>query len=108
MVEFRRSHRTTSDMIRILSWMILGLAACNAAAKPNMLFIFADDLGWRDVGFHGGRTATQTIDRIAKEGVELARCYAFPFCSPTRAALLTGRTPIRYGMVYTVIRPWSP
>lgn len=78
------------------------------AGHPNLVIFLADDLGWGDVGFHGARTATPNIDRIAKEGVELARCYAFPFCSPTRAALLTGRMPIRYGMVYTVIRPWSP
>jgi arylsulfatase A-like enzyme len=89
----------------------LATAAATLSAQtppPNLVIILADDLGWSDVGFHGGRTATPNIDRIAKEGVELARCYAFPFCSPTRAALLTGRMPIRYGMVYTVIRPWSP
>ena len=73
-----------------------------------MVIVLADDLGWRDVGFHGGKTPTPHIDRIAREGLELARCYAFPFCSPTRSALLTGRMPIRYGMVFTVIRPWSP
>lgn len=77
-------------------------------ARPNIVIFLADDLGWGDVGFHGGRTPTPNIDRIAREGVELSRCYAFPFCSPTRAALLTGRMPIRYGMVFTVIRPWSP
>mgnify|MGYP000019068242 CR=1 FL=1 len=79
-----------------------------AAPRPNIVILLADDLGWRDVGFHGGRTPTPNIDRIAREGLELQRCYAFPFCSPTRSALLTGRMPIRYGMVFTVIRPWSP
>ena len=78
------------------------------AVRPNIVVLLADDLGWRDVGFHGGATPTANIDRIVREGVELERCYAFPFCSPTRSALLTGRMPIRYGMVFTVIRPWSP
>ena len=84
------------------------VASLAVPARPNVVIVLADDLGWRDVGFHGGKTPTPHIDRIAREGLELARCYAFPFCSPTRSALLTGRMPIRYGMVFTVIRPWSP
>lgn len=84
------------------------LAAQSATTPPNLVILLADDLGWRDVGFHGGRTPTPNIDRLVSEGLELTRCYAYPFCSPTRSALLTGRMPIRYGMVYTVIRPWSP
>ena len=84
------------------------VASLAVPARPNVVIVLADDLGWRDVGFHGGKTPTPHIDRIAREGLDLARCYAFPFCSPTRSALLTGRMPIRYGMVFTVIRPWSP
>jgi arylsulfatase A-like enzyme len=79
-----------------------------AARRPNIVLFLADDLGWGDVGFHGGITPTPNIDRIAREGLELARCYSYPFCSPTRAALLTGRMPVRFGMVYNVIRAWSP
>lgn len=78
-----------------------------AAARPNILLIVADDLGWQDVGYHGGPAATPNIDRLARQGVELDRYYAFPVCSPTRSALLTGRSPMRYGVIYSVIRPWA-
>lgn len=58
------------------------------------------------MSFHGGRIATPNIDRIAAEGAELARYYVAPVCSPTRAGLLTGRYPIRYGAMRAVIPPW--
>jgi len=60
--------------------------------------ILADDLGWKDVGYHGSEIATPRIDRIAREGVELDRFYAQPTCSPTRAALMTGKSPMRLGI----------
>ena len=59
----------------------------------------ADDLGWGDVGFHGGIASTPNLDQLAKESVELTRFYAYPACSPARAALLTGRFPQRFGIV---------
>jgi len=103
MVEFLRSHRTTSDMIRILSWMILGLAACNAAAKPNILFIFADDLGWRDVGYQGGGFfETPRIDAFAKSAMVFTNGYApAANCQPTRACLISGQYTPRHH-VYAV------
>jgi arylsulfatase B len=78
------------------------------AARPNVVLFLADDLGWNDVGFHGSPIRTPHIDRIAAQGVRFTQLYAFPLCSPTRAALMTGRSPMRYGLVYSVIRPWSP
>jgi len=77
-----------------------------AAERPNFVFLVADDLGWADVGFHGGRIATPAIDRIAQEGVRLERFYVCPVCSPTRAGLMTGRWPLRVGIMRTVIPPW--
>ncbi len=91
--------------------LLVGLAACSGEdppTQPNIVIIVADDLGWRDVGFHGAEIATPHIDRIAGEGVELARFYAAPVCSPTRVALLTGRYPIRYGLQRVTIKPWTP
>ena len=81
--------------------------AAGAPDRPNVVIFLADDLGWGDVGFHGGRQIdTPSIDRLAREGVELHRFYATPICSPTRAALMTGRDPMRLGVAYGVIMPW--
>jgi len=70
----------------------------NAGAKPNIVFIIADDLGWNDVGYHGSEIKTPNIDALASRGMELDRYYAYPSCSPTRTAIMTGRTPIRQGV----------
>ena len=78
-----------------------------AAEKPNVIAIVADDLGWNDVGFHGGDIDTPSLDRLAAEGSELNRFYTTPICSPTRAALMTGRDPIKLGVAYGVIFPWD-
>ena len=77
-----------------------------AAPRPNVLILLADDLGWADVGYHAKRFRTPRIDRLVREGVELDRFYVCPMCSPTRAALMTGRYPIRYGLSRAVIPPW--
>jgi len=75
--------------------------------KPNIIIILADDLGWGDVGFHGSEIRTPNLDQLAKEGVILNRFYTAPVCSPTRAGLMTGRYPNRFGLRETVIPPWS-
>jgi arylsulfatase B len=75
--------------------------------KPNIIIILADDLGWGDVGFHGSKIMTPNLDKLAKEGVVLNHYYTAPVCSPTRAGLLTGRYPNRYGLRATVVPPWS-
>jgi arylsulfatase A-like enzyme len=78
-----------------------------SSRRPNVVILLADDLGWADVGFHGSDIHTPNIDRLAREGTECSRFYSLPVCSPTRSALLTGRSPMRLGLGYTVIRPWS-
>ena len=75
--------------------------------RPNVIIMLADDLGWNDVGFHGGDIDTPSLDRLAQEGVELNRFYTTPICSPTRAALMTGRNPMRLGVAYGVIMSWD-
>jgi len=67
------------------------------ATRPNILLVVADDLGWRDVGWHGGPFQTPVLDQLVREGVELDRHYAQPVCSPTRTALLSGRWTSRFG-----------
>ncbi len=76
--------------------------------QPNVVLIVADDLGWNDVSYHGGAEfETSNIDRLTQEGVELDRFYTPPLCTPTRAALLTGRDPIRFGIAYSSVMPWD-
>ena len=72
-------------------------------AQPNIVLIMADDLGWGDVGYHGGEAATPNIDRISAEGVRFDRFYAQPICTPTRASLMTGRYAWRSGMASGVV-----
>ncbi|MBN8637508.1 MAG: sulfatase-like hydrolase/transferase [Anaerolineae bacterium] len=66
-------------------------------SSPNILLIVADDLGWSDVGWHGGFAKTPNMDRLVKEGVELDHHYVQPVCTPTRTALMSGRYPGRFG-----------
>lgn len=76
--------------------------------RPNMLIILADDLGYADAGFNGGKTIpTPNVDRLAATGINLTDFRACPMCSPTRAGLLTGRWPGRFGLMRAVIPPWS-
>ncbi len=77
------------------------------APAPNVIIMLADDLGWADVGYRGSDIATPNIDRLAKEGMRLERFYATPFCSPTRAALMTGRDPIKMGVAHAVFMAWD-
>ena len=83
------------------------LVAANDApqAKPNIVFLLIDDLGYADCGFNGGREIkTPNIDKLAVSGAVLESHYVQPVCSPTRAALMTGRYATRTG-VYTIVRP---
>ena len=82
-------------------------AQLSFAEKPNVIIMVADDLGWADVGYHGGDIDTPSLDALAREGVQLDRFYTTPICSPTRAALMTGRNPMRLGVAYGVILPWD-
>jgi arylsulfatase A-like enzyme len=81
--------------------LILLLAGCNAAPKPNILVIVVDDLGWMDVGFNNPDTFYETpnLDRLASQGAVFTSAYSSSsVSSPTRASLLTGRHPVRLGM----------
>ena len=70
--------------------------------KPNVILILADDLGYGELGCYGSEDVkTPNMDRLAKEGVRCTDGYsAFPVCSPSRAAILTGRYPARFGPTY--------
>jgi arylsulfatase A-like enzyme len=78
-------------------------AAQPAAARPHIVYIVSDDQGWKDVGFHGSDIKTPNIDQLAQGGARLEQFYAQPMCTPSRAALMTGRYPHRYGLQTLVI-----
>ncbi len=86
------------SLILIASLFNHAQAAANKSSAPNIVIILADDLGWNDVGYHGSEINTPNIDRLAAEGLELDRFYAQPTCSPTRAALMTGKSPKTLGI----------
>lgn len=80
--------------------LLLATAVSGAAERaPHIVMILADDMGWADLGADGSKIDTPNLDRLAKEGAKLTRFYASaPMCSPTRAALLTGRYPHSVGV----------
>lgn len=82
-----------------LSLVILSSLAAAAQPKPNILVIVADDLGYADIGVHGGKeVATPNIDTLAASGVRCTSGYVCsPYCSPSRAGFLTGTSPVRFG-----------
>ena len=65
----------------------------------------ADDLGNADLGYRGGEIKTPNIDKLANDGVRLESFYGLPVCTPSRAALMTGRYPMRHGLQTLVIFP---
>ncbi len=70
-----------------------------AAQKPNIIVILADDLGYGDLACYGAKDiATPHIDQMAREGAKFTSCYVAPVCSPTRAALMTGSVAQRVGI----------
>jgi arylsulfatase A-like enzyme len=79
----------------------------HAAPRPNILFLLADDLGAYDVSWRGSKIKTPNLDKLAFSGARLEQFYVQPVCSPTRAALLTGRYPMRHGLQVGVVRPWA-
>jgi hypothetical protein len=84
--------------------------AVSAAEKPNVIFMLADDLGQRDLGCYGSTLyETPNLDRLAKEGARFTNGYAAcPVCSPTRAAVQTGRWPQRTGITDYIGSPLKP
>ena len=104
-------------MKRKACFLFLFLAVCptvvsaqSAATspKPHIILFVSDDMGWNEVGYHGSKIATPHIDRLAKEGVQLDRFYVHPICSPTRTALMTGRSPARFGITGAIGRGVVP
>ena len=87
--------------------LIIVFSACwvNSYAATNLVVFVADDMGWGDVGYHDSEIRTPNIDRLAAEGMRLERFYVHPLCSPTRGALMTGRSPLTTGLLMPT-EPW--
>jgi arylsulfatase A-like enzyme len=78
-----------------------------AGPRPDLVVLLADDLGTGDLGRSGGPARTPSLDRFFAEGLELRRFYTSPLGTPTRAALLTGRSAMELGLQYHELRGWS-
>ena len=77
----------------ILATLLIGLARADAAPRPNVVFILADDLGYGELGCYGQKKIrTPNIDRLASQGLRFTRHYSgAPVCAPARCVLLTGK-----------------
>ena len=93
----------------IVPFLLVFLLSLAQGERPNFLIVLADDLGFGDLGCYGNESIiTPEIDQFAAEGLKLTSCYAaHPNCSPSRAGLMTGRTPFRLG-IYNWIPMFSP
>ena len=76
--------------------------------QPNIIFILADDLGWNDVSWNNPDMPTENMERLAKEGIRLDQAYSQQVCTPSRAALLTGRYPFHIGRQKRALKPLQP
>jgi len=89
-------------MTRFLAAVMLSFVAVPAVAaepaKPNIVLILADDLGWSDIGCYGGEIKTPNLDALAKSGLRFTQFYNGTRCCPTRASLLTGLYPHQAGV----------
>ncbi|GAB4138614.1 MAG: sulfatase-like hydrolase/transferase [Planctomycetaceae bacterium] len=111
----KQQERASSKVCRFgnsrIQFLVLLLLICGLsnrdlyAAKPNIIVVLADDLGYGDLACYGHKVIkTPHLDQFAKQGLRLTSCYAAaPNCSPSRAGLMTGRTPYRVG-----IHNWIP
>ncbi|HVY68612.1 MAG TPA: sulfatase-like hydrolase/transferase, partial [Verrucomicrobiae bacterium] len=94
-------NRSLAALLICLACLVTGLAnAAETTRPPNIVFILVDDLGWADLACNGSKSyKTPNIDRLAREGARFSQAYtAAPICSPTRASILTGRSPARLHM----------
>ena len=94
---------------RVVAWQQGPAKAADGKPPPNIILIVADDLGYNDISLNGGGVAdgvvkTPNIDALAREGVNFTTAYAAnATCSPSRAAMMTGRYPTRFGFEYTAV-----
>src|SRR4051812_6801532 len=86
----------------LLALVALVAATSPAVAKPNIVIIMADDMGFSDLGCYGSEISTPNLDGLAKAGLRFTQFYNTARCCPTRAALLTGLYPHQAGVGHMV------
>jgi arylsulfatase A-like enzyme len=94
-----------TNLLVLASLALFLPSAAFATDKPNIVLILADDLGNADLGYRGSDIKTPNIDALAQGGVRCEAYYGLPVCTPARAALMTGRYPMRDGLQTLVIFP---
>ena len=104
----RKSDMAVKFYFLLLLFFWLHSTKANADTKPNILFIVMDDLGWNDTSYQGSEIPTPTIDRFAQQGIRLQQYYVQRLCSPTRAAILSGRYPYYLQLERNVITNGQP
>ncbi len=92
--------RTMVYQLLCLATLLTGARsdAAEAAARPNIVVVLADDMGFSDLGCYGSEIPTPNLDQLAADGLQFTQFYNTPRCSPTRAALLTGLYSHQAGM----------
>ena len=87
--------------------LAFGFHDANAAERPNVILIMVDDMGFSDLGYHGGEIDTPNLDALAKGGVRFSQFYNSGRCCPTRATLMTGLHPHEVGIGHMTQPPGS-
>ena len=94
--------------IALASFLLHVGVSAERVKKPNVIFVLADDLGWGDVSWNNPDMPTSNMARLAAEGLRLEQSYAQQVCTPSRAALLTGRYPFHIGRQKRALKPLQP
>ena len=101
---------TIATLLLLFVFGALDPAAVTAEERPNIIFIFVDDLGWMDIGCYGNKLAeTPHIDKLATAGMRFTDFYAAgAVCSPTRCAVQSGQNQARIGITDFIPGHWRP
>jgi arylsulfatase A-like enzyme len=97
----------TWPAVVLLTTLAVAASDCNAAEKPNIVYILVDNWGWGDISVQGSSTPTSRIDEFATQGLRFTNFNVQNQCTPTRSAIHTGRLPIRSG-TQKVAAPGEP
>src|SRR5262245_46861985 len=92
------SPRLSLLLVSLLAFLFAGIAPAAPPARPNILIILADDLGYADLGCYGGEIRTPHLDALAADGLRFTQFYNCARCCPARASLLTGLYPHQAGI----------